>query len=93
MGFLSPTTFGDCGKSAGKAKSMGSPCSALGVETGDPLLEWVNQKYFFLVGGLPELKLPGDPDAESGRFARLIMDMDRSSVVMAGESVESASAV
>ena len=55
------------------------------------MAEWLNQKYFFL-GGLPELRLPGDPDAESGRLGKLIIDNDLSEPIP-GDSVERASAV
>ena len=73
--------------------SIGSLCSGRGVIEEDPVLEWLNQKYFFLFGGLPELRFPGDPEAERGRFGRLIMAIDLSAEVMPGESVERASAV
>ena len=64
----------------GSAVVMGSSLSALGVGVGDEWLEWLNQKCFFLVGGLPDPATAGDPEAESGLFGRLIIDMDLSAL-------------
>jgi hypothetical protein len=72
--------------------SIGSPRSALGVVNGEPPPDWLNQKYFFLLGGLPELRVPGDPEADSGRLGRLIIDKVLSEA-MRSDKVERASAV
>jgi hypothetical protein len=70
--------------------STGSLRSAVGVVTGEPVL---NQKCFFLVGGLPEVRVAGESDADKGLFGRLIMVRDLSFDDMPGDIVESASAV
>jgi hypothetical protein len=64
----------------------------LGVVNGEPPPDWLNQKYFFLLGGLPELRVPGDPEADSGRLGRLIIDKVLSEA-MPSDKVERASAV
>jgi hypothetical protein len=72
--------------------SMGSLGSTRGVAAGELLLEWLNQKYFFLLGGLPEVNVPGDPEADRGRLGRLIMDRFLSEA-MPDDKVDKASAV
>jgi len=56
-------------------------------------LFWFNQKYFFLFGGLPELTVPGGPEADKGRLGRLITDNDLSPEAMLPVKVDKASAV
>jgi len=91
----SPNTsnrFGVGGEAATKT-STGLQFSALGVAKGEMLLVWLSQKYFFLLGGLPELKLPGDPEADKGRFGRLMTSSDLLPEAILTERVERASAV
>jgi hypothetical protein len=52
--------------------SRGFWISALGVGVGEMPGEFDDQKCFRLVGGLPDAVIAGEPDADSGRFGRLI---------------------
>lgn len=51
--------------------AKGSAFSALGVGLGEPSAELLDQKCFFLVGGLPLLVTAGEPEADSGRFGKV----------------------
>lgn len=44
----------------------GSDFSCLGVGVGEGSLSWVDQKCFFLGGGLPADEIIGEPDADKG---------------------------
>jgi hypothetical protein len=50
------------------ASTSGLGLSAVGVGDGEECCDGLNQKCFFLFGGLPDNVTDGDPDAESGRL-------------------------
>ena len=74
------------------ASANGFGFSAVGVGDGVECCDGLNQKCFFLFGGLPDNVTDGDPDADNGRFG-----MDRvssfSSLDITGDSNVEGSAV
>lgn len=66
----------------------GSCCSTLGVGLGELSAELLNQKCFFLVGGLPLLVTAGEPEADNGLFGRFTITASCTSPVRPRPSVE-----
>jgi hypothetical protein len=70
----------------------GSAFSAVGVDNGEECCDGLNQKCFFLFGGLPENVIDDGPDADNGRLG-IERVSSLSPLDMTGDSSSKGSAV